>query len=94
MSKNDLIRESEDLLTKRNSLNNTIGVLENKNDEVKKEIDKLIAELNELGVDIKLDKIEEIYNQEYNKVKIQAQELEEKIRQVESCIHERVYNKI
>lgn len=86
MQKDNLIKQSEDLLTKRNSLNNTIGVLENKNDEVKKEIDKLIRELNDLGVGIQLDKIEEIYNQEYNKVKIQAQELEEKIRRVESCI--------
>jgi len=86
MSKNDLIKESEELLNKRNSLNNTISVLENKNNEVKKEIDTLIKELNELGVNISLDKIEEIYNEEYTKVKLEAQALEEAIKCVESVL--------
>jgi len=86
MSKNDLIKESEELLNKRNSLNNTISVLENKNNEVKKEIDTLIKELNELGVNISLDKIEEVYNEEYTKVKLEAQALEEAIKCVESVL--------
>lgn len=82
-------KDIETLIKRRDKINTHIEIIEKQNNEIDIEIEKLLSELREEGVDVTLDTLSDVYTTyenkcetEYAKLKLSVEQAEEELRGV------------
>ena len=76
-------KDVELLIKRRDKINNQVEILQKQNKDIQDEIDSAIKELQDKGIDIAIDNIEEVFAEYEKKVEVEYELLKYEVEKAE-----------